>query len=86
MTSGSHRSLLHTDLATVPDMHISILVPLACAGLHGLLVAAHLSLSIIGAYGAEHAVVFTPQVASSVQTYTSLVSQIIIIVSKQVCT
>lgn len=66
-------------------MRVSIFVPLACAGLHTLLVAVHLSLLAIWVYGAEHAVVFPPQIASSVQTYTSLVSQIIIIVSGHLC-
>ena len=62
-------------------MRTSVLVPFACASLHALLVAAHLSLLAIWAYGAEHAIVFAPQIASSVQTYTSLVAQIIIVVS-----
>lgn len=64
-------------------MHI--FVPLSCACLHALLVAAHLSLLDIWAYGAKHAIVFSPQVASSVQTYTLLVSQIIIVISGYFC-
>lgn len=62
-------------------MRVNVLMALACASLHALLVAAHLALLAIWAYGTEHLIIFSPKVASSVQTYTSLVSQIIIIVS-----
>ena len=62
-------------------MAVRTLIPQACVGLHALLVIAHLVLLGVWAANAERSVVIFPEQVSSTQTYISLASQAIIIVS-----
>lgn len=62
-------------------MGVRTLIPLACVGLHTLLVLAHVALLGVWAANAERSVVIFPEKVSSTQTYITVASQAIIIVS-----
>lgn len=62
-------------------MGVRTLIPFACVGLHTLLVLAHVALLGVWAANAERSVVIFPEKVSSTQTYITVASQAIIIVS-----
>lgn len=64
-----------------PLMRILSLTQLACVGLHAILVLAHIALLGVWVSNAGRSVLIPPDTVSSTQTYITVVSQIIIIVS-----
>lgn len=76
----THNKIQLPLVSTVISMRIREFTPLLCVGLHALLALAHLALLGVWAGKAERSIVTLPGQASTIQTYISLASQIIIIV------